>query len=99
MEEYFQLTSKKLKDDPELIKKYFSIHANENGRNKEDLLASFLRSHLPNRYAVGTGFVINSSDVNRISNQTDTDSKSIGRIFVYGLLCQNHPDARRVATA
>ena len=32
-------------------------------------------------------------------NGNNTDSKSIGRIFVYGLRCQNHPDARRVATA
>ena len=34
-----------------------------------------------------------------VDTSANTDSKSIGRIFVYGLRCQNHPDARRVATA
>jgi|GEM_PF-1830688 len=69
MNSYFKLISHELHNKAELIKEYFKIHPGENGRNKEDLLASFLRSYLPKRYSLGTGFIFDVTGAN--SNQND----------------------------
>lgn len=69
MEDYFKVISNDLQNKANLIKEYFKIHSGENGRNKEDLLLEFLRSYLPKRYSLGTGFILDSSETK--SNQND----------------------------
>ncbi len=46
-------------------------HWGEEGRYKEAILKSVLRKFLPNNISVGTGFIINSDDHNKISKQID----------------------------
>ena len=69
MKDYFNILSLELQGKAELIKEYFKIHSGENGRNKEDILLNFLRSHLPQRYSIGTGFIFDTN--NEKSNQND----------------------------
>jgi hypothetical protein len=69
MQDYFKVLSHDLKNKSDLIRDYFKIHSGENGRNKEDLLINFLKSYLPNRYSLSTGFIFDTNDVK--SNQND----------------------------
>jgi hypothetical protein len=48
-----------------------SCHWGEEGRYKEAILKNILRKFLPNNISVGTGFIINSNNHNRISKQID----------------------------
>lgn len=69
MKEYFNILSKDLQNKSSLIKEYFSIHAGENGKNKESLIVNFLQAYLPKRYSIGTGFVFDADK--SLSNQND----------------------------
>ena len=46
-------------------------HWGEEGRYKEAILKNILRKFLPKNISVGTGFIINSNNHNRISKQID----------------------------
>jgi hypothetical protein len=46
-------------------------HCGERGRNDEQRLISFLKQILPQRFGIGTGFIVSSDSQNESSNQTD----------------------------
>lgn len=46
-------------------------HWGEEGRYKEIILMNFLRKHLPQNMSVGTGFIMNGGDYDKISSQID----------------------------
>lgn len=48
-----------------------SKHWGEEGRYKEIILMNFLRKHLPKNMAVGTGFIMDGNNYNKISSQID----------------------------
>lgn len=63
----FQEASKKLRQDFERIKNL--PHQGEKGREAENILKTFLKEHLPKRFDVCSGFILDRSDV--VSRQTD----------------------------
>lgn len=82
MNDYFNVISEKIKLDSQLIAESFRTHPGENGRNKEAILLNFLRTYLPQRYSLGTGFVASSDPL--LSNQNDIiiyDSFWSSRLF------------------
>jgi hypothetical protein len=46
-------------------------HCGERGRNDEQRLISFLKQVLPQRFGIGTGFIVSSDSQHESSNQTD----------------------------
>jgi hypothetical protein len=51
--------------------KYFSTlsdHQGEKGRLNESHLKILLRRHLPEKYGIGTGFIVSSNTINRTDN-------------------------------
>src|SRR5687768_17360254 len=63
----FQEASKKLRQDLDRAKNI--PHQGEKGRAVEDSLKTFLKEHLPKRFAVTSGFILDSLD--NVSSQTD----------------------------
>ena len=53
----------------DIIDAFSAVHEGEKGRNNEQLLADFLREFLPGKYAVGSGFIVDSRG--GISKQCD----------------------------
>jgi hypothetical protein len=51
------------------IRRDFASHRLSAGENREDLVAAFLREHLPQRFGVGSGLVISGNGM--FSNQAD----------------------------
>jgi hypothetical protein len=66
-QQIFARAAKKLRQDFEELSNV--PHAALKGHEAEDLVRRFLRAHLPRRFDVGSGFVIDSFD--NISKQTD----------------------------
>jgi hypothetical protein len=60
LEKYFKLLSEHMKMQAHLISEQFKSHPGENGRNKEVILSKVLCSVLPDRYSIGTGFIVAS---------------------------------------
>lgn len=69
MDAYFKFISDNMRAQSRLIAEFFRTHPGENGRNKEAILLNFLKSYLPGRYSLGTGFITSSDQV--LSNQND----------------------------
>lgn len=63
----FQEASKKLRQDFERIKNL--PHQGEKGREAENILKTFLSEHLPKRFNVCSGFILDRND--NVSRQTD----------------------------
>lgn len=63
----FLEASKKLRQDFEHIKSL--PHSGEKGREAENILKRFLKDHLPKRYDVASGFILDRTD--NVSKQTD----------------------------
>ncbi|MGH9752795.1 MAG: DUF6602 domain-containing protein [Blastocatellia bacterium] len=63
----FEQAAKKLRAEFEELS--VIPHKGAKGSEAEDLMKTFLRSHLPRRFAVGSGFIIDK--LNEVSKQTD----------------------------
>lgn len=66
-QEIFDQAAKKLRQD--FSELYTIPHAGLKGGEAEELIRNFLRGHLPKRFDIGSGFIIDGYD--KISKQTD----------------------------
>jgi len=66
-QQIFEAAAKKLRHDFQGLTSV--LHAGLRGGEAEDILRTFFRSHLPRRYDVASGFIIDQRD--RVSKQTD----------------------------
>jgi hypothetical protein len=66
-QEIFTAAAKKLRQDFEELRNV--PHPGVRGHEAEDLVRRFLRGHLPKRFDVGSGFIIDAN--NTVSKQTD----------------------------
>lgn len=62
LEAYFQTLSEVMAAESQLLAKIYT-HRGKLGENREALLQRFLRSYLPQRFGIGTGFALFGEDV------------------------------------
>lgn len=67
--EYFAAISEELNRQSNSIRKLFASHRPSAGRNREKLIADFLRAYLPKAYGIDTGLILASTG--EFSNQVD----------------------------
>lgn len=85
LDKHYQQFAKRMLDDVQNISVAFSSHQGEKGKNKELVLAEFLRKYLPPRFTVDTGQVVSCDGTK--STQTDIiihDRMNTPAIFVGG---------------
>ena len=66
---YFSGVTEELRSASERARTAFASHRPSLGTNREEIVADFLRNHLPHRYGVGSGLVFNKEGL--FSNQAD----------------------------
>lgn len=69
VQDYFADIADELKRRSDRLRIGFSTHKLTAGENREDIVASFLRQHLPQAFGVNTGLILSSSG--EFSNQAD----------------------------
>jgi hypothetical protein len=67
--DYLADVAREMKAKSASIRRDFASHRLSAGENREDLVAAFLREHLPQRFGVGSGLVISGTGL--FSNQAD----------------------------
>jgi hypothetical protein len=67
--DYLADVAKEMRARSASIRRDFASHRLSAGENREDLVESFLREHLPQRFGVGSGLVISGAGM--FSNQAD----------------------------
>lgn len=67
--DYLADVAKEMRAKSASIRRDFASHRLSAGENREDLVATFLRGHLPQRFGVGSGLVISGAGL--FSNQAD----------------------------
>jgi len=67
--EYFADIAEELNRQSNSIRKRFASHRPSAGRNREKLVADFLRAYLPKAYGIDTGLILASTG--EFSNQAD----------------------------
>ena len=67
--EYLSDVARDMRSKSAAIRRNFAAHRLSAGENREDLVADFLKNHLPLRFGVSTGMVISHNGV--FSNQAD----------------------------
>lgn len=69
LEEYLGDVSREMQAKSAAIRRHFASHRPSAGDNREDLVESFLRAHLPAKFGVSAGLVVSADGV--FSNQAD----------------------------
>src|SRR6266498_4152548 len=67
--EYFADIADELNRQSNRIRKSFASHRPSAGRNREKLVADFLRAYLPKAYGIDTGLIL--ATTGELSNQAD----------------------------
>jgi hypothetical protein len=63
LEEYLGDVSREMQAKSTAIRRHFASHRPSAGDNREDLVESFLRAHLPTKFGISTGIVVSTDGV------------------------------------